>query len=155
MENRRTEAVPKMEDLIPLITERLAAGQEVRFSPRGTSMLPMLRQGRDSVVLASPPAQLKQYDIPLYRRDDGKYVLHRVIRVGKTYTCMGDHQFEEEPDIRHDQIIGVVTAFYRDERAVAVTSAGYRLYCRLWYHSRVLRRAARKIRGRLKQIAKK
>jgi hypothetical protein len=155
MENRRTEAVPKMEDLIPLITERLEAGQEVRFSPRGVSMLPMLRQGRDSVVLARPPRQLKRYDLPLYRRDDGKYVLHRVIQTGEGYTCMGDNQFEAETGIRHDQILGVVTAFYRDERPVAVTSVGYGLYCRFWHRSRGLRRMIRKAKAYLKRMIAK
>ena len=66
-----------------------AAGQSVRFSPRGVSMLPMLRQGRDSVVLSPAPKQLRKYDLPLYRRDDGSYVLHRVVKAGQTYACMG------------------------------------------------------------------
>ena len=38
-----------MKDLVPLFQERLSAGQTVRFSPRGISMLPMLRQGIDDV----------------------------------------------------------------------------------------------------------
>lgn len=152
MESYRTEAVPKMEDLIPLIAERLEAGQEVRFSPRGTSMLPMLRQDRDSVVLSRPPLQLKKYDIPLYRREDGKYILHRIVKTGETYTCMGDHQFEEETGIRPDQVLAVVTAFYRGDRHIPVTDACYRLYCRLWHHSRGLRRFVQRVAGRLKRL---
>lgn len=135
---KQTEA--SLHDLMPLIRERLAAGQSVRFSPKGISMLPMLRQGKDSVELSPLPADLKKYDLPLYQRDDGSYVLHRVVRVSRTYTCMGDNQFEEEAGVRPDQMIGLVTAFYRGTRWYSVEHPVYRLYCRLWYHSRHLRR---------------
>ena len=128
-----------MDALIPLFRERLEAGQQVRFSPMGTSMLPMLRQGRDSVVLSPAPERLSRYDLPLYRRDSGTYVLHRIVEAGETYTCIGDHQFVYEPGIRRDQIIAVVTGFCRKGRDHTVTEPGYRLYCRIWHHSRPLR----------------
>lgn len=121
-----------LDDLMPIIREQLAAGHDVRFSPQGVSMLPMLRQNIDSVVLSPLPRQLHKYDLPLYRRADGKYVLHRIIRAGETYTCMGDNQFEPEPGVTHGQMIAVVTAFYRGGRKISVTDPGYRLYCRLW-----------------------
>lgn len=128
-----------MDDLIPLIREQLAAGHSVRFSPKGISMLPMLRQGKDSVVLSPMLEKLRKYDLPLYQRENGKYILHRVIRVGETYTCMGDNQFEEEPGVTDGQIVGVVTAFYRGEKRYGINQLSYRLYCVFWYHSRHMR----------------
>ena len=130
----------RLDDLMPLIRERLAAGESVRFSPHGISMLPMLRDGRDQVVLSPLPEKLKKYDLPLYQRENGQYVLHRVVKAGDRYTCMGDNQFTPEPGIRHEQMIAVVTAFYRGEKHHSVTQWRYRLYCRLWYGSRGLRR---------------
>ena len=38
-----------LETMLPLIEECLENGQNVKFSPRGISMLPMIRQGKDSV----------------------------------------------------------------------------------------------------------
>ncbi len=128
-----------MEALVPLFQERLAAGQQVRFSPMGISMLPMLWAGRDSVVLSPAPERLRKYDLPLYRRDNGAYVLHRVMKAGDTYTCIGDNQFISEPGVRRDQIIAVVTGFRRNGRDHTVTEPGYRLYCRFWHYSRPLR----------------
>ena len=125
---------------MPLIREQLAAGRTVRFSPRGTSMLPMLRQGVDKVVLSPLPEKLKKYDLPLYQRDNGQYVLHRIVGVGETYTCIGDNQFVLEHGLRKDQMIALVTAFTRGDREYPVTHPGYWLYCRLWHHSRRLRR---------------
>ena len=129
----------RLEQVMPLMKEQLAAGKTVRFSPRGVSMLPMLRQGIDSVVLSPVPEKLRKYDLPLYQRDGGQYVLHRIVEVGDTYTCIGDNQFVLEPGLRHDQMIAVVTAFTRGQRLHQVTEPGYRLYCRFWHHTRSVR----------------
>ena len=129
----------QLEQLMPLITESLAAGKSVRFYPHGISMLPMLRQDIDSVVLSSVDGRLKKYDIPLYQRDNGKYVLHRIVAVGESYTCIGDNQYVFEKGIRDDQIIAVVTAFTRGEKEISVTSLAYRIYCVLWHYSRPVR----------------
>lgn len=129
-----------MEELVPLIQESLSAGQTVQISPRGVSMLPMLRQGIDSVVLSPISDDLKKYDLPLYRRENGKYVLHRIVDAGCTYTCMGDNQFTPEPGLCRNQMIAVVTAFYRGEKKHSISEPGYWLYCRIWHYSRPLRR---------------
>lgn len=144
----------RLDDLMPLIREGLERGQTVRFSPRGTSMLPMLRQGVDRVVLSPVRGKLKKYDLPLYQRRDGSYVLHRIVRVGQTYTCMGDNQFEEEPGLGQEQMIAVVTAFSRGDREYRVNAPGYWLYCRIWHYSRPLRRIWRRAKDRLRRYLK-
>ncbi len=103
-------------------------------------MLPMLREGRDTVTLSPLPARLKKYDLPLYRRSGGQFVLHRIVRVGKSYRCIGDNQFLYEDGVTREQMIAVVTSFTRDGKEVPMTSLGYRLYCRVWHLSRPLRR---------------
>ena len=140
-----------LDALMPLFREQLEAGRNVRFSPMGISMLPMLRQGIDTVTLAPLPERLGKYDLPLYRRDDGKYVLHRIIAVGETYTCMGDNQFVPEPGLRHDQMIAVVTAFSRGHREISVANPLYQIYCRCWHYSRPLRRFWRRGIGFLRR----
>ena len=132
---------------MPLIQEALNQGKTVKFSPRGISMLPMLRQEIDSVILSPVPAKLKKYDLPLYQRDDGKYVLHRVVRVAETYTCVGDNQFVLEHGLRHDQMIALVTAFTRGDRLIAVSDWRYWVYCRMWHYTRGLRHFYRRAKG--------
>ena len=153
IDGMRVENIEKMEELMPLIVESLQSGQSIRFSPRGVSMLPMIRQGIDTVVISPVVEKLRKYDIPLYKRDDGKYVLHRVVGVSNTYTCIGDNQFVRESGIRHDQLVAVVTAFYRGEKACSVKHPLYRIYCHLWHWTRpmrhFLRRAKRWIRRQL------
>ena len=116
-----------LDDLMPIIRERLAAGQDIEFFPHGSSMLPMIRDGRDSVILTAVKSRLKKYDIPLYRREDGKYILHRIIAVGDTYTCLGDNLFWVERGITDDQIIAVVSAIKREGREISVNSPFYRV----------------------------
>ena len=141
-----------MATLMPLMEEALGAGKSVRFSPMGISMLPMLRQGIDTVTLSPISEKLKKYDLPLYRRDNGKFVLHRIVEVGETYTCMGDNQVDPELGLRPDQMIAVVTAFTRGERVIPVTNVGYRLYCRIWVGTAPLRKFVRRVKNRLKRM---
>lgn len=146
--------VDSVETLMPLIRERLACGQSVRFSPSGISMLPMLRQGMDSVVLSPVTGRLRKYDLPLYQRENGKYVLHRIIEAGETYTCMGDNQFLREYGVRQEQLVAVVTAFYRGGRIWSVDALPYRIYCRFWHTSRPLRHLWQRGIGCLKRHLK-
>jgi hypothetical protein len=121
------------EDLIPLLTERLAEGQTVRYLPfRGTSMLPLLRQGKDSVQLSPLPERLEKYDLPVYRYPSGKYVMHRVVRTEQNhYICLGDNTYRYEY-ITRDMMIGIVTAIRRGDHVISVKNPVYRAYCRLW-----------------------
>ncbi len=135
----------QLEQLMPLLKETLSEGRSVRLSPSGISMLPMLRQGIDSVVLSSLTGKLKKYDLPLYQRDNGQYVLHRIVKSGDTYTCIGDNQFGRETGLRYDQFIGIVTAFYRKNHKICVTNPAYQIYCRIWHYTRFVRRILQKI----------
>jgi len=128
-----------LEQMMPLIKERLSEGGSIKISPKGISMLPMLRQGKDSVVLSPLPGRLNKYDLPLYQRNDGKYILHRIIRVDNNYTCMGDNQLSAER-VEHSQLIAYVTAFYRGEKLYSVKNPVYRFYCLVWCNNIKLRR---------------
>ena len=143
-----------MDELVPLFREQLASGHSVRFSPKGVSMLPMLREGRDSVELSPLPEKLKKFDLPLYQRENGKYILHRIVGVGECYTCVGDNQFVLEHGLRREQMIGLVTAFYRGNRRISVRAPGYRIYCRIWHWSRPVRHFWRRGIGWLRRHCK-
>lgn len=124
-----------MEEIYPLIEEKLALNGEVSFVVSGTSMQPMLYNGRDFVTLVAMKEKLKKHDLPFFRLDDGKFVLHRVIKVYNdgTYKCRGDNRWDSEDNIRPDQIIGVVKSFVRNGKKIDVDkSVGYRIYVRTW-----------------------
>jgi hypothetical protein len=140
---------------MPIIEEKLAAEGEVLFSPNGTSMLPTLKAGRDTLVLVSPPKRLRKYDIALFRRRNGQYVLHRVVAVGDRYTFIGDNQFEPERGIEAADIVALCTAYERNGKRVRLDSFSSRLHARILHVSRPLRRFLRRVRGKIKSIFKK
>ena len=141
------------EELIPLIRERLSAGQSVRYLPfRGVSMLPMLRQGKDSVELSPLPERLEKYDLPVYQYPSGKIVMHRVVAVCEDhYVCLGDNTYEYET-IYPEQLIGRVSAFRRGEKRIPVDAKGYQIYVRIWVAIFPLRKMVKKGKRWLKRI---
>lgn len=143
MNNKKLTSI---DDMIPLMAERIENGGSVSFTPMGISMQPMLRHGADSVVLIAKPDRLKKYDVIFYRRDNGKYILHRIISAKEPYICIGDNQFKKEKGIRSDQIIAVVSSFKRGGKEYSVKDTGYKIYCRIWHYTRPVRRAYRFVR---------
>ena len=99
----------------------------------GNSRNPLIRQGRDLMIIEKAPERLKRYDVPLYKRDSGQYVLHRVLKVRKDdYVLCGDNQWRRESGITDRHIIGVLTGVIRDGKEISVTDWRYRLYVHLW-----------------------
>lgn len=121
-----------MEELFPLLSEQLKQGGSVRLTVTGNSMYPLFRGGVDSVVLTAAK-KIKKYDIPLYRRKDGSFVLHRVVREKNgVYTLLGDNQLLKETPIYADQMLAVVKGFYRGRNYTPCTKLWYRFYARVW-----------------------
>ena len=78
-------------ELVPIFKEILNSGSNVNFTPRGVSMLPMLRDNCDTVTL-SKPTKLKKYDVVFfYHKPTNSYVLHRIVKVNSdgTYNICG------------------------------------------------------------------
>lgn len=129
-----------MASLSPLIEEILSQGCSIEFTVTGNSMRPLFHHKVSRVRLA-PMEKLKKGDIPLYRRDSGAFVFHRIISLdGETFTCCGDNQWHLEPNLRPDQVLAVMTDFSRDgERWTSCQSCLYGLYWRFWVAMRPLR----------------
>lgn len=117
-----------LSELYPVIEEVISSGGEFRMFPRGVSMLPLLTQGEDSVVLVSL-GDVCENDMILYRRDNGQFVLHRVIKiVGDEYVMCGDNQCELEYGIKKENLLAKVKYFYKGARRVALDSEEYKKY---------------------------
>ena len=135
----RKEQLAHLDELMPLIKEQLGEGKSVTFFPRGVSMLPMLRQGIDSVVFSPITKPLVKYDLPLYQYPDGKYFLHRIVSVKEDYfICLGDNTYRYEK-VKPEYAVAVVTSFKRGRKVISVNTWHYRLYCRVWVCSYPLR----------------
>ena len=130
----RNVRLVRLEELWPLMREQLEAGGTVTIPVTGTSMWPTLSGGRDSVTLTLPAGAPKRLELPLYRRRDGRFVLHRIISLEPdgSFSCCGDHQWTPERGLRPEQILATVCVLHRKGRAISVRNPGYRLWVRLW-----------------------
>lgn len=124
----------QLADFYPLIKETLDNGGTFSLTITGTSMYPFILGGRDKVTLSPITEPLKKNDLPLYRRRDGAFVLHRIIKVEKdgTYTCCGDHQWTPEPGLRREQMIGIATSYVRKGKTLTNRNLIYRFYRMTW-----------------------
>ena len=117
-------------------------------TPIGTSMMPMIRARIDTVKLVKPQRKLRKYDVILYQRKDGTYVLHRIIGVKKnSYVLCGDNQFIKEFNVTDDMIIGVVDGFYRGEEYVSNDNKKYIKYYKRRVKSRIFRIFCKRLNG--------
>lgn len=148
-------------EMFPVMQERMANGQEVVITVTGNSMSPFIRHQRDQVALvACDPTTLQVGDVPLYIRDDGHFVLHRIVErddgqtrtvwgnkkvlpsvtEGLEFTMLGDAQWRLEPHIRPDQIVAVAVAYIRLGRRWECDSPAYRRHRLLWHRLLPVRR---------------
>ena len=126
---------------------------------RGRSMLPLLRENRDLMVIERRgPERMKKYEAILYRRGQ-RYVLHRIVRVReRDYFVVGDNDRRGEY-VKDEQILGRLTQVLRDGKTLPAGAESCPLWLRLWcdlYPLRVgilfLRDAAVSLRRRIRAL---
>ncbi len=142
-----------MTEIAPMIEKAFEDGKEFNLITAGTSMLPMLRDRKDTVVLRKVDGKLKKYDLPLYKRADGSFVLHRIVGKGKEgYRMSGDNQLAIEYPVTDGQIVAVVSAYIKDGKRTSVNSIAYKFYC-FWHCNAV--KPIRSLKQKLRQAVKR
>lgn len=117
------------------------------YTNKGNSMYPLIRQGKDVLIIKKCNTRLKKMDVPLYKRESGQYVLHRIIKVNENdYVIRGDNTYSNETGIRDDQILGVLSGVIREGKEISVNSFSYKLYSYFWYYTYYLRKLIIKIK---------
>jgi hypothetical protein len=145
--------VVSLNELYPIMKEQLESGGTVQLPITGTSMLPLLVWGRDSVELIKADSY-NIGDIIFYRRDDGHFVLHRIVgKDDKGYVLCGDNQWIKETGILDHHIIAVVKSITRNKKRIDVNNFTYKLYSKIWvailHYRRFILIPMRKIKGLL------
>ncbi len=120
----------------------------------GTSMLPLLKQGRDLFIIEPVNGErCKKYDVVLYRCPPNKYVLHRIVEVReKDYVILGDNCINKEYGILDKDILGIMTSYIRNGHTRSCKDWRYQLYSRVWVSLNPFRIIGEKAKIRLKRI---
>lgn len=104
----------------------LKEGREVILKAKGDSMLPFIRNGRDSVALHRCD-EPQVGDIVLVRLP-GRYVMHRIIsKSGDEYTMMGDGNVRGTESFCKEDVLGKVTRIIRPDGREIIPGKG-----RIW-----------------------
>ncbi len=153
---KNKEVRVKMSNLSPLICEMLESGGCAEITVTGNSMRPMLVH-RVSRVRLSKPERLSVGDVAFYKRSNGSFVLHRIVKIkGDEFTMCGDNEGFLEPGIHRENIIAVMTHFSRGgKKWTPCTSTLYGVYRRLWVFSRPVRYLPQIAAAKLRKIVRK
>lgn len=117
--------------------EELRRSGRLVFTNKGISMMPLLRQNKDIMIIeACESGELGPKDAVLFIREtEGKknYVMHRILKQNPdgSYWIVGDNCFSGET-VKREQIIGRLTAVVRDGKRISVEDKKYLLYVHLW-----------------------
>lgn len=99
-------------ELSPMMMELLNSGGTVSFVSNGISMYPMLKNAGQKVYLKKLSRVPKKDDVIFYRRENGQFVLHRIIgKDRRGFILRGDNQIAKEYGIRPEQILATLIAY--------------------------------------------
>lgn len=125
------------------IEQALEKEEHIFLQTSGVSMEPLLHHRKSTVMIKKPSKAPEKYDVVLYKRPAGEYVLHRIVKVReKDYLICGDNGIYKEPVLR-ECILGVMTGFYPDEGETFISceDEAYKDYVRTWDRRYIARRA--------------
>ena len=99
------------------------------YTSEGDSMMPLIREHRDILVIKKITEPLKKNDVVLFKRPNGAYVLHRIIALKGLgqYSIVGDNRLFPET-VPEEWIIGILSEIIKDGKHISVESDEYKAY---------------------------
>ncbi len=141
-----------MNEIYPVLREVIDCGGEFQLVTAGTSMLPLLRDRKDTVILVKPSKPLKKYDVVLYKRNDGAFVLHRIVAFDNKggFVMCGDNQYIYEYGIKNEDIIAIMKGYIKNDKKTLCSDMSFKIYS--VFHCK--KRTVRLFLGKIKRAIK-
>ena len=145
-----------------LVEQELKTNKTVRFKVKGNSMYPLLRSGKDEVLLGEAEnGNIREGAIVLFMAG-GQHILHRLVRIYRSndiFIFRGDNVLGNMESCSASDIVGVVTKIYRQKSVGAqindlkgfyeVSSSSFKWSVLIALHRLYLK--TRQMAGRLKR----
>lgn len=133
------------------VKEELMRSGNIMFPNKGVSMMPLIRQGKDLMIIEKRENyRLKKHDIVLFERENGALVLHRISDVlDDGYMILGDNCIDKEY-VREESVLGLMTGLLRNGKKIDLDSTVYKTYVKFWTGIYPLRRMLMKLKLKLK-----
>ena len=134
-ELREQTLVASNVEMLGLLTELIGEGKIVRLKVQGTSMMPFLHDGLDTVELFNPTdKELIPGAIVLFKYGNG-FLLHRIIgRKEKILTIRGDNVYIREKEVvSTNQVLGIVRKIISPGgKELSTNSSYWRILSKCW-----------------------
>ena len=133
------------EEFFSAVRQTLEEGKDVDFTVTGNSMWPLLKHGRDRVVLRKTEI-VKKGDVVLFEALPSKYMLHRVTQISEdNFETTGDCNSFRDGRFPKSCVIGKAVRIIRKEKSYSIESFLIKIYSALWMRLFVFRKPALKL----------
>lgn len=120
-------------DFEGLAAQVLEAGSRLRFQAHGSSMHPFIQDGDTVEVMAVPPCDLRPGQVVLCRLNNGRLVVHRVLKVKPDgLLVQGDALLYPDGLVSFSAVLGRVISLERGSNLISLDTFKNRLLIWLW-----------------------
>ena len=131
---------------VSMLRDLVNEGKECRLLISGSSMAPFLVHERDSILFSKPDRELRRGDMVFYQRDNGQYVMHRILKVKpEGLYIIGDAQTEVEGPVKPEQVFALVTKVNRKGKWVGPGNFWWWFFSTVWLRLFPVRRLILKL----------
>lgn len=143
------------DEFATLTTSILSEGQVLRFQARGDSMRPFIKNGDLVEVHAVSKKVLVRGDVALCRLENGRLVVHRVIKVNKdSLLLQGDALHYTDGLVSQENVLGRVDKVDHHGKSIQLDRPWLRFLVSLWLPLTVLHRLGYQIIEGVRRIRK-
>ena len=137
-----------MDDIVLVMEEHLAKEGKVTFRVKGSSMSPFLVSQVTAVTIVTPK-EYRKGDVVLFKANEGKYILHRIVREKEDcFITQGDALYSRE-NCPRTNVIGKMESFETGGKLTLAESKTYRMQVVMWKIAKPFVRAWQSLRRRL------
>ncbi len=131
---------------VSMLRDLVNEGKECRLLISGSSMAPFLVHERDSIIFSKPDRELRRGDMVFYQRDNGQFVMHRILKVKpEGLYIIGDAQTEVEGPVKPEQVFALVTKVNRKGKWIGPGNFWWWFFSTVWLRLFPIRRLILKL----------
>lgn len=118
---------------ISTLRDLVNQSKEVRLIISGSSMTPFLVHERDSILFSKPDSPLKRGDMVFYQRENGQFVMHRILHVKpEGLYIIGDAQVEIEGPVDPSCVFARITKINRKGKWIGPGQFWWWFFQHIW-----------------------
>lgn len=118
---------------ISTLRDLVNQGKEVRLIVSGSSMSPFLVHERDSILFSKPDSPLKRGDMVFYQRENGQFVMHRILHVKQEgLYIIGDAQVTIEGPVNPSCVFARITKVNRKGKWIGPGQFWWWFFQHIW-----------------------